>query len=87
VTTSDITVNVIGVVVPFDTEQIDGTLVKRKDKQAFVAAKSVSDEAPLNLNIEEYDAMLDGTTRYQIVESETLEPGSQRILYTLQVRQ
>lgn len=84
---AEITVDVIGVVTEFEKEEVDGTLVLRTDKMALVAAKSVSDAAPSNLNIEEYDALLDGATRYRIIHPEVIEPGNQRILYILQVRQ
>ena len=85
----DITFDVIGVAIDFEADEVDGTLVLRTDKRILVAAKSVTDEggSATNLNIEEYSDILDGGTRYAIVNPMVIEPGNQRIMYDLQVRQ
>lgn len=85
----DITFDVIGVFIDFEKDDVDGTIVKRTDKRILVADKSVGDEggSAANLNIEDYSDVLDGSTRYRIVNPTVIEPGNQRIMYDLQVRQ
>ena len=86
---ADITFDVIGVVIDFEKDEVDGTLVRRTDKRILVAAKSVTDEggSAVTLNIEDYSDVLDGTTRYRIVNPSVIEPGALRILYDLHARQ
>lgn len=86
---AEITVDVIGVVLEFEKDEVDGTLVLKTDKRVFVADKSVVDEggSAANLKIEDYSDLVDGTTRYRIINPTTIEPGGQRIYYDLQVRQ
>lgn len=84
-----ITVVVKGVVIEFEKEDFDGTLVRRGDKRILIADKSVIDEggSAANLKIEDYDHVLDGGTRYKILSAELIEPGPLRIMFDLQVRQ
>ena len=85
----EITITVIGVVIDFEKEDFDGSLVRRGDKRILVADQSVIDEAggASNLKIEDYDHILDGTVRWKILDASTIEPGSIRIMFDLQVRQ
>lgn len=83
---SDVSVSVIGVFIDYETDLIDGEIIMRGDKRVLVAAKSVSDASPSNLNLEEYDFLVDGSVSWEIVKVDTVEPGSDRILYDLQVR-
>lgn len=83
-----ITVVVKGVVIDFEKEDFDGSLVRRGDKRILIAAKSVTDESSAsNLKIEDYDHVLDGTVRWKIITAELIEPGDTRIVFDLQVRQ
>lgn len=85
----EISVTVIGVVIEFEKDEVDGTLILREDKRVFISDKSVTDEggsAP-NLQIEDYSDLIDGATRYRIINPTTIEPGDQRIYYDMQVRQ
>ena len=85
---AEIRFDVLGVFVKFDNEAIDGETVRLGDKQVLIAAKSVEDEsgsAP-NIEIEDYDFLLDGTARWNIVNVELIEPGPVRILYEAHVR-
>ena len=85
----EITVIVKGVVIDFEKEDFDGSLVRRGDKRILIAAKSVTDEggnAP-NLKIEDYDYVLDGGVRWKIITAMLIEPGPLRIMFDLQVRQ
>lgn len=85
----DITFDVIGVFIDFEADDVDGTLVLRTDKRVLIADKSVTEEggSAANLNIEDYNSIIDGGTRYAIVKPTVIEPGNQRIMYDLQVRQ
>lgn len=78
-----------GVFVEYEREDFDGSLVRRGDKRVLVAAKDVEDETSgsLNVKIEDYDHILDVGVRWKIITAELIEPGSQRIMYDLQVRQ
>ena len=84
-----ITVGVKGVVIEFEKEDFDGSLVRRGDKRILAADKSVIDEggSATNLKIEDYDHILDGTTRWKIIEAEVIAPGPIRIFYDIHVRQ
>ena len=86
---AEITVTVLGVFIEFEKEDFDGTLVRRGDKRVLIAAKSVTDEggSASNLKIEDYDHVLDATTRWKIITAELIEPGPLRIMFDLQVRQ
>ena len=84
----EITVTVRGVVVEFEKEDFDGTLVRRGDKRILVSDKSVTDtSSAANLKIEDYDFVQDASVRWKIMTAETIEPGPLRIYYDLQVRQ
>lgn len=86
---ADITFDVIGVFIDFESDEVDGTLVLRTDKRVLIADKSVTEEggSASNLKIEQYSDILDGGIRYAIVNPTVIEPGNQRIMYDLQVRQ
>jgi len=78
-----------GVFIEYEKEDVDGTIVRRGDKRVLIAASDVEDETTGNLNVkvEDYDHILDGTTRWKIVVAELIEPGPLRIMYDVQVRQ
>jgi len=86
---AEITFVVKGIIIEFEKEDFDGSLVRRGDKRIFIADKSVSDEGgtAANLKIEDYDHILDGTTRWTILKAELIEPGPTRIMYDIHVRQ
>ncbi len=80
---------VTGVFIEYEKEDFDGTLVRRGDKRVLIAVVDVEDETAGggNVKVEDYDHILDGTTRWKIITAETIEPGNLRIMYDLQVRQ
>ena len=83
-----ITVVVKGIVIDFEKEDFDGSLVRRGDKRILIANKSVTDESTAsNLKIEDYDHILDGGVRWKIITAMLIEPGPLRIMFDLQVRQ
>jgi hypothetical protein len=87
-TTNKVTLAVKGVFIDFEKEDFDGSLVKRGDKRVLVAAKDTEDvrTGTDNINIEDFETLLDGTEIWKIVTVQTIEPGSLRIAYDIQVR-
>ena len=86
---AEITVDVLGVFIEFEKDEVDGSIVMRGDKRVLVADKSVTDEggSAANLKIEDYNAILDDAVRWRIVTAGVIEPGDTRIMYDLHVRQ
>ena len=78
-----------GLFVEYEKEDFDGSLIRRGDKKILIAAKSVEDESAssVNVKIEDYDHILDGTVRWKIVAVDLIEPGPSRVMYEIQVRQ
>lgn len=70
-----------GVLVPFNANDIDETLVRAEDKKALISAN----DGGVNL-IEEFDVLLDGSEEWKIVNVKVINPGDTRVIYILQVR-
>lgn len=70
-----------GVLVPFRNNDIDGTLVRKGDMKALVAA---NDTTP-NL-IEEFDELDDAGDIWKIVDTTVINPGPVRVIYKLTLR-
>jgi len=70
-----------GVLVPYESKDVDGTLVRREDKRALIAANDTNPDL-----IEQFDSVVDGSDVWRIVSVETLNPGDVRLIYTLQLR-
>ena len=87
-TTNKVTLPLLGVFVEYEKEDFDGSLVRRGDKRVLVAAKDTDDNrtGTENINIEDFDTILDGTEIWKIITVNIVEPGSLRILYDIQVR-
>lgn len=87
--TAEIKFVVKGVFVEFESEDFDGTLVRRGDKKILISDQSVIDEggSATNLQIEEYDHILDGGVRYKILNVKTIQPGPTRIFFEIHARQ
>lgn len=80
--TSDTTVGPVkAVIFPFNAADVDGTLVRREDKQAWVAANDTG-ASP----IETFDELIDGSTTFQILSVEVINPGDTLLVYQLQLR-
>jgi len=86
---STISTVVKGVFIEYEKEDVDGDLIRRGDKRVLIAASDVEDETTgtLNVKVEDYDHILDGTVRWKIIVAELIEPGPLRIMYDVQVRQ
>lgn len=72
-----------GVLVPFTAEEIDGSLIRREDKKALVAAND--DDSEL---LEQFDVLIDGDPAdpWRILDVELINPGDVRVIYKFQVR-
>lgn len=69
------------VVVPYSTQDVDGTLVQREDKRALVAALDVDPSV-----LENFDLVTDGSDVWRVVASRIVNPGDTRVIYALQLR-
>jgi hypothetical protein len=78
---SDTTVDVVAVLVPYESKDVDGTLVKRGDNRAYVAALDTGAEL-----IEDYDTLVDSSDYWRIQAVEVINPGDTRVLYDIQLR-
>ena len=87
-TTGDLSYSVIGVIIEFENEAFDGTLIMRGDKRALVAHNSVLDEATgsQSVEIEKFDRLLDGLVDWKILDVISWQPGDTRIFYDLHLR-
>ena len=79
---------VLGVIVDFDNEDIDGQVIRRGDKQCLIAHNSIVDVASgsESIVIEEFDSLEDGTEVWKIAGVKTVNTGYTRIMYDLQLR-
>lgn len=59
----------------FRDSQIDGEMVKRTDKRVLVTRA-----------VQKNDILIDGTTKYTVVDVETVQPGSLPLIYKAQAR-
>jgi len=69
------------VIVPYDAADVDGQLVRRGDKVAYVAA---ADTDPSE--VETFDVLVDGGSNWKIQDVQTLDPGNTRVVYIIQIR-
>ncbi len=83
---TDETVTLKVVIVEFDSEAVDGTVIRRDDMRALVAAKDVTDALPTAAAIEEYDRLLDGDDEWGIERAKKYKPGDTVIAYELHLR-
>lgn len=76
------TLTVTGVVCKYKRKEVDGSLILKADKKVYIAPLAA-------IAIEEYDLLVDtngdGKT-YKIVKPEKIMPGTENLLYKLQVR-
>lgn len=79
---------VLGAFIEYEKEDFDGSLVRRGDKRVLVAAKDTEDvrTGTENIDVEDFDTLLDGAEVWKIITVEVIEPGPLRIMYDLQVR-
>lgn len=80
---TDVTVSVIGVILPPDMNQDpSGGLARRTTLRAFISSKSV-DDATSGLDITEFDRLIDDVIEYKITNVREIAPGSVSILFDL----
>lgn len=71
----------IGMTVPYTQRNIDGTVIQSGDVKCYLAAASNTSYTPKVGDYSEF-----GGQRYKIINVSILEPGTDRILYELQMR-
>jgi hypothetical protein len=81
--TADTLITAPAVFLSYEAKAIDGTVVLTGDKQCLIAALDLPGVQP-----KAKDRILDGTTDWEVVHVDTLQPGNlaETILYTVQVR-
>ena len=84
---AEVLIPITGVFIEFETEDIDGTQVRRGDKRVLVAAIDVEQANKAAEDVENFDKILDGLVSWKIQSVEIIEPGSLTIMYDLHVRQ
>lgn len=67
------------VMLDFESNQIDGTVIQAGDQLAYVAAKG-------NAAIDTSDTIVDDGKRWRIMAADLLKPGNVEFLWTLQLR-
>lgn len=78
---ADTSVTPTAVVVPFESEQVDGSNVMVDDKMVMVAQESVS-----GVDLKSFDRLTDGSDEYDIVKVKKVNPGPTSVVYMIQVR-
>ena len=63
----------------YTEDEIDGDLVRRGDRVAWVGAES-------GVSVEEYDFLVDGGARWKIMDVEKIRPATTAVAYRLQLR-
>ena len=77
---TDTALTVKGLFTQFAKKDIDGELIKTSDKRVLIAASSLA-AAP-----ETGDKITDGGITYNVMNTDTVQPGDTAILYMVQVR-
>lgn len=86
-TTTQVTISVIGAFIDFDSDDLDGTIIRRGTKRVLVSAKS-AEEAGVNslTDIENYDRLLDAdNTSWSIDAVSVIQPGTEKVAYDVRV--
>jgi len=81
--TAHTSITPIGVVLDYDAKDIDGEIIRARDKRAYIAATSA---VVSGNDLSTFDEVVDDSITYRIIKAERLKPGSTDLLYTLQLR-
>lgn len=77
-TLATVDTNITGVVFDFRSDEIDGSIVLKKDKQIVVSADG--------LTIKKGDSIVDNGVEYKIIDFEEVQPGTEKAMYIVQGR-
>lgn len=69
----------VALMIPYREYQIDGTTVVQGDVKAMIPAIAVTPKAG--------DILVDGSTRYTIIDPGTVKPGPTEIMHVMQLRE
>lgn len=83
---TDSALALLAVLLEYDTDEVDGTVIERSDMRALVAAKSADDAAGAAVDLTTYDHLDDGADHWRIVGARKVKPGAVVLLYDLQLR-
>lgn len=81
--TSHISITPIGVILDYDAKDIDGEIIRARDKLAYVAATSAQVGT---YDLSTFDEVVDDAMTFRIVKATRLKPGGTDLLYTLHLR-
>jgi hypothetical protein len=81
--TSHTSITPIGVILDYEAKDIDGEIIRGRDRLAYIAATST--EVGSN-DLSTFDEVVDETITYRIIQVERLKPGGTVLLYTMQLR-
>lgn len=73
-------IETFGLFTTFDESQIDGTLVRRDDRLVLIAAEGLAQVPSAEQQV------IDNGEVWQVVAANGVDPGSQPLLYRLQIR-
>lgn len=71
----------ICVFIDYESKEIDGDKIKAGDKKLLANAVDNGD-----IPFEDYDEIIDGGVTWRIKRVETLQPGDEILMYTVQIR-
>lgn len=64
----------------YRSHEIDGEIIRRNDKRVLIAAESLTSEPDGTCWI------IDGATKFKVIDTVTVQPGDTPLLYKVQVR-
>lgn len=84
-TAGDTTIAATAILVPYEADDTDGSLVRRGDQRCLLAAASAEVSGQ---DIENFDAVQDSVTgEWKIETVSVIQPGNVVVLYDIQLRQ
>ena len=81
-TASGTSVSVTAVILDYDNDQVDGTLVQAGDRRALVADDDI-DDFDISAGT---TTLIDGSNTYSIESVMPIQPATKAVIYTLQLR-
>jgi hypothetical protein len=80
-TVSDTSKPVIGVILDYKDEEVDGVLIERGDRVVIVGSSEFDGE-----DMKDYARISDGVDEYEIIRYSEVKPATTSMIYKIQVR-
>lgn len=86
-TTTQVSISVIGAFIDFDNDDLPGTIQRRGEKRILVSAKSAEEAGATSVkDLEKFDRVIDtDDTEWHIHEVSVIQPGLEKIAYDMRV--